>query len=233
MLQLIEKLKSLMNNYTDSVKRIMDKQRSQGDVYSPDFISKKVAEEKEAVRTSVLNNAKSLLQDLKNEFTASKRKLFQVKYPNSSNDLTRVAGEMQISHAREILKESDFEKILQEISFAIERERTDFVSYLIDQIEELQLFPEDSRLFDIKNNFYTKIGTVQLVDDVDQLDFNSQLCELFINDLNSFCEYTPYPLNEAERNTITDEQYFANQELMKKTMEYVSKITATREKVSL
>lgn len=235
MLQLVEKLKSLMNNYTDSVKRIVNKQLTQGDVYNKDFISKQVAEEKERIRISVLNNAKTLSQDLMNEFNSSKRKLFQVKYPNSSNDVTRVAGEMQISHAREILKDkdSDFEKILQEISFAIERERTDFVSYLIDQIEEKQLFPEDSRLVDLKNSFYTKINAKQLVDDVDQLDFNSQLCDLFINDLNSLCEYAPYPLSEKERSEITDEQYFANQELMKKTMEYVSKITTMREKVSL
>ncbi len=231
MLPSIAKLKSLMNNYTEGVKKIMDKQRVQGDVYSNDYITKQVGEEKERIRVSSLNEGKSLLQDLNNEFTSSKRKLIQVKYPNSANEVTRGAGELQISHAREVLKDSDFEKILKEISFAIERGRTDFVSYLSDQIEEAQLFPGDTKLKDLISSFYDRINATQLADDVEQLNTNAQICEFFINDLNAFVEFAPYPLSETERNAMTDENYFANQDLMKKTSEYISKIRTIRERV--
>lgn len=223
MLAIVEKLKSLMNGYTEKIKAIYTTNQKNTSIYSSDYISKKIAEEVTAIRNSTIPPAKNLIIELTVARDAARKKLFDTKYPNVTNEATRTAGELQLAHARDILKDPEFENILIELEEATNLGRVDFASSILDTIKSKKLFPEDSRLNDLEKAFNDKYNITKPILELEELNQNLKLSEVFLNELFAGGEYTPYPIKPSE---LTDEQYFQNHDLVSKSSTYWQKMTA-------
>lgn len=213
-------LKDSIEQYNSALVKAENSRAQLSKTYRAEEVEKRIEEQKNEVQQKFLKIADGHLDSMLNSQESAKNALNKILFPNLSEDVSRNAGEMQISQAASMLNSGKLDtehlnRIINEIEFSVELDRRDYVSYLLRILDLenagalINNTKKKNSLISIEKLYMEKIGANKEKERVEAYGLGAIIAQQFLSDVKikraaifpySFSEMESFTVNQATEN---------------------------------
>lgn len=211
---LLDEVRQIADDYSSGMSKVTDNL----DQYSNEYRTEKITERKKSNKDKALNQLDTKIAKVRLQVKEVQDSINKKKYPliNSNIDSEKLRGEQAMTNAMLVLQNhyfnSNSEGVLNAIRQAIQSNRFDFVTTLIEQIESLPAKDEiqnmiKEKVSEIASEYFKERGVTLLNEELDILNYANEVTQLStesINRNNEFVYIPEYPVNDFQEQMLLE-----------------------------
>ena len=211
---LLNEVRKIADDYSSGMSKVTDNL----DQFANEYKTEKIAERKKSNKDKALNQLDTKIAKIRLQVKEVQDSINKKKYPlvNSNIDGEKMRGEQAMTNAMLVLQNhffnSNSEGVLNAISQAIQSNRFDFVTTLIEQIESSPAKDEIQNLIkekvsEIASEYFKDRGVTLLNEELDILNYATEVSQIAttIVNMNKDHIYIPeYPLTDFQDEMILE-----------------------------